>query len=67
MLVKWGTEKADAAGRKSYLESSPAANRLYRKYGWVEVDEMVIGLKKYEEEDHRMSVMKREPSSEVGE
>lgn len=61
MLLQWGVEKADAAGRKCYLEATPAAYGAYRKYGWETVDEIMIDLQDYQ---HRIKVMMREPKVE---
>jgi hypothetical protein len=62
MLLRWVTEQADAAGKKSYLESTPVAYPLYCKYGWVKVDEVVIDLSRFGgQEDIVMAVMIREP------
>ena len=60
MLVRWGTEKADAMRRKCYLESTPAAYDLYCKHGWVDVDEFVLELRKYGGKEHRVMIMMRE-------
>lgn len=63
--MKCGTEKADAVGRRCYLESTPVAHVLYRKHGWVDVDEIVLGLEKYGKKDHRVMIMMREPEIET--
>jgi len=66
MLVKWGVEKADAVGRKCYLESTPAAYPLYQRYGWADVDEIVLDLVKFGEGEHRIKIMMREPKVKAG-
>lgn len=35
MLMKWGTDIADAMGVKSYIEGTIIARRLYESYGFV--------------------------------
>ena len=37
MLVQWGTDIADEAGLRCYLEASPAGYHLYRKKGFKDV------------------------------
>lgn len=61
MLLRWGTEQADALKRKCYLESTTAAYGLYCRYGWVTVDEIVLGLEKLGVKEHVIPVMMREP------
>jgi hypothetical protein len=65
MLVRWGVEKADAVGRKCYLESTPAAYSLYRKFGWADVDEIVLDLGKYGKGEHSIKIMMREPKAKA--
>ncbi|KUI72740.1 Puromycin N-acetyltransferase [Cytospora mali] len=37
-LVEWGTSFADREGMTTWLESSPAGYRLYRRFGFEDVD-----------------------------
>lgn len=39
-LIRWGLERADAEGSDAYLESSPDALSLYRKFGFEEVNHL---------------------------
>lgn len=41
-VLEWGTSKADAWGRRLYLEATPDGLPLYLKYGWRPVEEMVL-------------------------
>ncbi|EXJ54247.1 hypothetical protein A1O7_09584 [Cladophialophora yegresii CBS 114405] len=45
MLIKWGLDIADALGLPAYLESSPVAHRLYQKFGFQDIDELVLSPK----------------------
>ncbi|OCT48602.1 putative GNAT family acetyltransferase [Cladophialophora carrionii] len=42
MLIKWGLDIAEALGLPAYLESSPVAHRLYQKFGFRDIDELVL-------------------------
>ena len=38
MLLRWGLDQVDKDGTKAYVEASPYALEIYKKYGWKEVD-----------------------------
>ncbi|KFY96612.1 hypothetical protein V500_02403 [Pseudogymnoascus sp. VKM F-4518 (FW-2643)] len=42
MLLRHGLELADREGRRAYIEATPAGLPLYKKLGWVVVDEAEI-------------------------
>ncbi|KIW63424.1 hypothetical protein, variant 4 [Phialophora macrospora] len=42
MLIKWGLDIADALQLPAYLESSPVAHRLYQKFGFKDIDELIL-------------------------
>ncbi|KAJ5133110.1 Acyl-CoA N-acyltransferase [Penicillium atrosanguineum] len=41
-MLKWGTSKADAAGRRLYLEATGEGQPLYLKAGFHPVDEFIL-------------------------
>jgi GNAT superfamily N-acetyltransferase len=41
-ILKWGTSKADAWGRRLYLEATVEGLPVYVKYGWRPVEEMIL-------------------------
>lgn len=43
-LCKWGMDRADANDLDCYLESSPEAVDMYKKWGWVDVGTFDIGF-----------------------
>ncbi|KAL6825582.1 acyl-CoA N-acyltransferase [Trichoderma sp. SZMC 28015] len=45
--LKWGTAEADRLGLVSYLEASEEGRPLYEKYGFKEVDRIVVDLTKW--------------------
>ncbi|KAK4078271.1 uncharacterized protein Triagg1_3287 [Trichoderma aggressivum f. europaeum] len=45
--LKWGTAEADRLGLVSYLEASEEGRPLYEKYGFKEVDRVVVDLTKW--------------------
>ncbi|KFY12801.1 hypothetical protein V492_03651, partial [Pseudogymnoascus sp. VKM F-4246] len=65
MLLRHGLDMADRDGRKAYIEATPAGLPLYKKLGWVVVDEAeIISVNKDTPEDERRWinwVMIREP------
>jgi GNAT superfamily N-acetyltransferase len=65
MLLKYGLEKADKEGRKAYIEATPAGLPLYKKLGWVVVDEAeIVNASKDVPDDERRWInwiMIREP------
>jgi hypothetical protein len=61
LLIKWGTDRADAAGVSVYLEGSPVALKLYQRHKFVQVGEIVTDLSQYEAEGiERIALMQRE-------
>lgn len=60
--LQWGTLEADRLGLQSYLEASKEGRPLYEKYGFKEVDRIVVDLSKWGgEEDGVAYLMVREP------
>ncbi|KAL9621605.1 MAG: hypothetical protein Q9160_003997 [Pyrenula sp. 1 TL-2023] len=51
LCMKWGTEAADRLGVPCYLESTKAGQRLYRKWGFKEVDKFRVDLAPYREDE----------------
>ena len=47
MLVRWGTEMADAAGLPCYLEGSEPGYQLYRKNGFEDVENLDWDLREW--------------------
>lgn len=45
MLVQWGVDIADELHIPAYLESSPAGHSLYQKFGFKDIDELVLNPK----------------------
>ncbi|KAK6544028.1 hypothetical protein TWF694_000742 [Orbilia ellipsospora] len=67
MLLKWGTEKADAAGLPSYLEATEAGLEFYRRAGFVGIHTERFDLAKYGGVGKDSStVMIRQPAGEKG-
>ncbi|KAK4692536.1 hypothetical protein P7C71_g4688, partial [Lecanoromycetidae sp. Uapishka_2] len=62
LLLDEGLAHADKDNAKAYLEASPAGVKLYRKYGWREVDEVLTDLEMYGGSGlHSEICMMREP------
>ncbi|MCJ1283124.1 hypothetical protein MMC26_002451 [Xylographa opegraphella] len=51
MLVQWGTNIADDAGLRCYLEASPAGRHLYHQKGFEDVEIMELNWAKYGKEE----------------
>ena len=47
-LLQSGLVKIDVEGAKTWLEATPLGESLYAKFGWVNVDEIVFDLEKYD-------------------
>ncbi|KAH6609892.1 hypothetical protein Trco_003238 [Trichoderma cornu-damae] len=47
MCLQWGTAEADRLGLVSYLEASEEGRPLYEKYGFKEVDRIVVDLSRW--------------------
>lgn len=45
--LEWGTAEADRLGLVSYLEASEEGRPLYEKFGFKEVDRIVVDLSKW--------------------
>jgi ribosomal protein S18 acetylase RimI-like enzyme len=41
MLMQWGCDDVDANGQDAFVMASPAGIRLYEKYGFTKVGEVV--------------------------
>ncbi|MCJ1293671.1 hypothetical protein MMC34_005226 [Xylographa carneopallida] len=50
LLVQWGTNIADEAGLRCYLEASPAGHHLYHKEGFRDVEPLELNMAKYGKE-----------------
>ena len=62
MLLKWGIDHADRNGARIFLTSTPAAHKLYLKYGWRDVDELKLNLGEHgDEETVIIKAMIRDP------
>ncbi|OGM42793.1 GNAT family acetyltransferase [Aspergillus bombycis] len=46
-LLQWGTQHADARNARIYLEATIEGYPLYRKYGWHEMERIVIDYAEY--------------------
>ena len=44
-LLRWGAERADAQRVEAYLEASPEAVPLYKKFGFSEADKIDTFIK----------------------
>jgi hypothetical protein len=47
MLVRWGCERADAAGVVAYLQASPVGEPLYARHGFKSVGELELNLRRW--------------------
>jgi ribosomal protein S18 acetylase RimI-like enzyme len=45
-LIRWGLEKVDEEGTETYLEASPHGKPIYERYGFREVDRLVVNFEK---------------------
>jgi hypothetical protein len=45
--VKWGLEKQKETGLNCYLQASEQGRKLYRYYGFQDIDTVVFDLEKY--------------------
>ena len=62
LLIREGLAAADRDIARTYIEASPAGLELYKRHGWVQVDEIVLDMSLYG--GHGMAnerVMMREP------
>ncbi|OJJ46790.1 hypothetical protein ASPZODRAFT_166988 [Penicilliopsis zonata CBS 506.65] len=61
-MIKWGTDKADAAKAHIYLQATADAHPLYCRLGWETLDEAVLDYGKYGGEGvNRIYFMRRAP------
>lgn len=65
MLIRWGTERADADGATAYLEAAAAAKPLYERYGFGEVGEIVLDLGRWGHEVPVVFAQMKRMSGEV--
>lgn len=42
LMIRWGIDRADAEGLPCYVDSTPVAKAVYKRYGFEEVDRLVI-------------------------
>ena len=63
-LIKWGTDLADKQGFHCYLESSPAAYSLAKRFDFEDIEDICIDLRKYNERHgkYEHTVMTRPPN-----
>ncbi|RHZ50823.1 hypothetical protein CDV55_100218 [Aspergillus turcosus] len=62
-LLDWGVRIADERKARMYLEATPEGYPLYRKFGWRDVDDLVMDFSLYGGEgEARYVVMTREPA-----
>ncbi|KAF7139681.1 hypothetical protein CNMCM5793_007332 [Aspergillus hiratsukae] len=65
-LLDWGVRIADEKKARMYLEATPEGYPLYRKYGWRDVEDLVMDLSLYGGEgEARYAVMTREPARAI--
>jgi hypothetical protein len=48
MLLEHGLAKVDSLGLQSVLSSAPESEKLYERYGYRVIHEMMINLEAYE-------------------
>ncbi|CAG8953153.1 hypothetical protein HYFRA_00003352 [Hymenoscyphus fraxineus] len=64
MLLEPILEIIDEAKAKTFVTASPVGLGLYLKYGWVEVDEIIIDYSRYGgEKDVKTAVLMRDPKA----
>jgi len=47
MLLKYVLDTVDEQRKRCYIEASAAGLALYKRFGWVEVDELVVDMEKH--------------------
>jgi GNAT superfamily N-acetyltransferase len=61
-MLRWGTSKADAAGRRLYLEATGEGMPVYLKAGFRPVDEIFLDRAKFGAEGQEsFTIMIRDP------
>ena len=60
-LLQSGLVKIDVEGAKTWLEATPLGEPLYANFGWIDIDEIVFDLEKYDRGKwvQRTTVMER--------
>jgi GNAT superfamily N-acetyltransferase len=48
ILIRWGLDQADKDGVKAYIEATPYALEIYKRYGWKVVDSVVNNLEDWD-------------------
>ena len=67
MLLKEVWEQVDQDGAKVFVQASKEGMGLYERFGWVEVDEILMDFSRYGgEKNVRTSLMIREPQGGKG-
>jgi hypothetical protein len=60
--MKWGLERADDRNLAVYVESSPAAMRLYQNHGFEEMADLRLDLSPWKEGDYFNKCLVRQPA-----
>lgn len=60
MMIRWGAERADGDGAACYLDSTTVAKGVYERYGFREVDRLVLEGQDHGGEDLVESMMVRD-------
>jgi GNAT superfamily N-acetyltransferase len=61
-VLKWGTEKADAAQSRIFLEATPEGVPVYLKHGWKILEEVTMDYTPFESEgSETFYLMMRDP------
>jgi predicted GNAT family N-acyltransferase len=64
LIVQWGVQKSEELRLPAYLQASEQGRRLYRHYGFEDIDTVEYNLSEYGLEGvERMTEMLRKPSS----
>ncbi len=50
MLIKHGLNVVDTVGARAELEATPQGKPVYERYGFREIDQIVLQLKDYDHE-----------------
>jgi GNAT superfamily N-acetyltransferase len=62
LLLSWGCDKADKAGKETYLEASEMGEPLYTRYGFEPVEKIALDLRNWGgPEEIRWTVSWRDP------
>ncbi|OAL36935.1 hypothetical protein AYO20_03704 [Fonsecaea nubica] len=63
LLLQWGLERADDRGLSIYVESAPAALRLYERHGFKEISKFPLEMSPWKEGEYLNVCMVRQPPS----